>query len=161
LSAPTVDAMRARLGGRVGDRPGRPGVPSLAMCTEPPPRVGSVVTVHSAAGSPRLGVLVAAESDTADVCFDRGLVKRTSLSALAAHAGEAPRELAALAEQANVFAALYEGQEVNVERHDGRTQRGILREKCRYGALVETDEGTVLGVGFGKLWPAAERSTDN
>jgi hypothetical protein len=27
-------------------------------------------------------------------------------------------------------------------------------EKCRFGALVERGDGTVLGVGFRRLWSA-------
>ena len=29
-----------------------------------------------------------------------------------------------------------------------------LVEKCRYGALVARDDGTIVAGGFRKLWPA-------
>jgi len=146
LATPTVDAMRTRLGGRIADQ------------TRSPLLAGSVVTLPTAGGSERVGVLVASDEHTAHVYLERGIVKRTSASSVSPHGGETPADLIAIARQARIFASLYEGQEVLVEREDKTTQTGILREKCRYGALVEIDDSKVLGVGFAKLWPSASAS---
>jgi hypothetical protein len=143
LDVPTVDAMRKRLGGRTS---------TSDVSTLP---AGSVVTVTTGAGTERLGVLVASDAVTAHVYLERGIVKRTRAADVAGYGGDAPTDLAAIARQVRVFATLVEGQDVHVEREVGRTQPGILREKCRYGALVELEDGRVLGVGFGKLWPAS------
>ncbi len=141
VSTPTVDAMRARLGGRV---------PPPTAHT---PRLGGVVQVSTGAGSHRLGVLLSADAATADVYLERGLVKRTSAASITTSEGAVPAELDAVARQVRLFAGMAEGQDVHVEQPDGTTRPAVLREKCRYGALVETPEGTILGVGFGKLWP--------
>lgn len=140
---PTVDSMRARLGGRVEDAPPAPII------------AGTLVSMTTANGTERVGVLLSADLELAHVYLERGIVKRTQTELVRLHKGEAPPDLAAIARQIRIFAALVEGQEVHVERRPGHTQSGILREKCRYGALVELPEGKLLGVGFGKLWPAA------
>ncbi len=140
--APTVDSMRVRLGGRVD---GASASPFLA---------GSVVIVPTAAGKDRLGVLLSGDDALCHVYLERGIVKRTRTTHVRAHAGEAPTDLAGIARQVRLFAGLQEGQEVVVDRSPGPTQSGVLREKCRYGALVELAEGKLLGVGFAKLWPA-------
>jgi hypothetical protein len=137
LETPTVDAMRTRLGGRTAPE------------TSSPLLAGSVVVLTTAAGTERLGVVVASDERTAHVYLERGIVKRTSTESVSLHAGDTPAELAPISQQARIFASLVEGQDVLLEREDKRTQPGVLREKCRYGALVEVGEGKVLGVGFG------------
>ena len=141
VTPPTVDAMRKRLGGRV---------------TAPEADAASGCLVTVAGGTPRVGVLLGGNDSRCDVFLERGMVKRTSRSAISPFLGVAPPELARVAEQASVFARLFEGQAVHVERNDGAGVRGILREKCRFGALVETGNGALLGVGFQRLWPAPE-----
>lgn len=144
---PTVESMRKRLGGRVAEATG-------AF------RVGSIVDVSTATGGQRTGVVLAAATATVDVFLERGIVKRTEPSRVALHIGPPPDDLARVASQAGVFATLSEGQLVHVERGQGTSTRGVLREKCRYGALVETEGGTMLGVGFQRLWPAPSPSAD-
>jgi hypothetical protein len=139
---PTVDSMRARLGGRVEDAPPAPII------------AGTFVSMVTPNGTERIGVLLCGDEAISHVYLERGIVKRTQTDLVRVHGGEPPSELAAIARQIRVFASLTEGQEVHVERGPGRTQSGVLREKCRYGALVELPEGKLLGVGFGKLWPA-------
>jgi hypothetical protein len=141
VAPPTVDSMRKRLGGRVSQEVGS--------------ELGSIVTVTGGV-APRIGVILASSGARCDVFLERGLVKRTSRATLSAFVGAAPLELSRVAEQATVFGQLFEGQSVHVERSDGAGLRGILREKCRYGALVETNTGTLLGVGFQRLWPAPQ-----
>lgn len=146
LATPTVDAMRTRLGGRISDE------------SRSPLLAGSLVTLATAGGKERIGVIVASDEQTAHVYLERGIVKRTTASSVSLHGGEIPADLIVIARQARIFASLVEGQDVLVEREDKTTQAGILREKCRYGALVEIDGGKVLGVGFAKLWPSAATS---
>ncbi|NUP05585.1 MAG: hypothetical protein HOW73_05945 [Polyangiaceae bacterium] len=138
---PTVDSMRQRLGGRVGAGSG-------AF------RIGAVVEVPTASGGARTGIVLASTTSSVDVFLERGIVKRTEPGNVKLQLGGTPSALARVAEQANVFATLFEGQAVHVERGEGSSTRGTLREKCRYGALVEIDGGTMLGVGFQRLWPA-------
>lgn len=140
---PTVDSMRARLGGRVEDAGPAPII------------AGTLVTMTTPSGAERIGVLLCGDDAISHVYLERGIVKRTQAALVRVHDGEAPSDLAIIARQIRIFASLIEGQEVHVERGPGRTQSGVLREKCRYGALVELPEGKLLGVGFGKLWPAA------
>ncbi len=144
LTPPTVDSMRKRLGGRVPASADR--------------ELGSLVTVPGAAS--RVGVLLSSSDTRCDVFLERGIVKRTNRSSILPFLGVATPELSRVAEQAAVFARLFEGQSVHVERSDGAGLRGILREKCRFGALVETGNGTLLGVGFQRLWPAPQSSDE-
>lgn len=141
---PTIDGMRARLGGRLQGRPGG---------SFPP---GTAVTVGNDAGSGRVGILLVDDGGAVDVYLERGLVKRTAPAMVARYGGDVPEALAAVAEQARVFGSLAEGQRVHVEQGDTSGVAGVLREKCRYGGLVECDTGKMLGVGFRKLWPSAE-----
>jgi len=143
LETPTVDAMRTRLGGRIAVAPPASLLP------------GSVVVLPTASGTERLGVMVACDERTAHVYLERGIVKRTSTDSITPFSGDVPADLAIIARQVRIFASLVEGQDVLVEREDKGTQPGILREKCRYGALVEVEGSKMLGVGFGKLWPSA------
>jgi hypothetical protein len=140
--APTVDSMRVRLGGRIEEAP----PPSLLA--------GSIVVVLTQKGGERLGVLLAGDEALCHVYLERGIVKRTRTDHVRAHEGDMPADLAGIARQVRLFAMLQEGQDVVVDRSPAPTQSGVLREKCRYGALVELPEGKLLGVGFAKLWPA-------
>lgn len=141
VAPPTVDSMRKRLGGRVA-------------ATSGAFRVGSIVTVRTSAGGSRSGVVLCAAPTSVDVFLERGIVKRTEPASVTLHVGAPPADLAQVAAQASVFATLFEGQPVHIERGQGTNTRGVLREKCRYGALVEAEGGTMLGVGFQRLWPA-------
>jgi hypothetical protein len=133
---PTVEAARKRLGGRASTSPG----------------VGRIVVLP---GWQAPGVVVFAADDECHVLFASGVVRRARAEALAAHAGEAPRELARLADDARVFATLQEGDRVRYERAPGEFAEGTLREKCRFGALVTSGAGKSVAVGFRKLWPVA------
>jgi hypothetical protein len=147
VAPPTVDSMRQRLGGRVTG-------PAGAF------RVGSIVEVPTSSGIMRTGVVLSAGANTVDVFLERGIVKRTEPGSVKLHIGSAPEELVQVAAQASVFATLFEGQPVHVERKEGSSLSGVLREKCRYGALVEAEGGTMLGVGFQRLWPAPKPTTE-
>lgn len=141
ISPPTVDATRARLGGRVSPEAG-------------PFRIGAIVDVATAGGGARAGVVLAAELAAIDVLFERGHVKRSDPSAVTLRTGPAPEALRVAAARAAIFGGLREGQAVEVDRGEGVIARGVLREKCRYGALVSLAGGVVLGVGFQRVSPA-------
>lgn len=146
LEPPTVTAMRKRLGGRVAAEP------------EAPLSVGDCVELASA-GGPRPGVVLYSSADRADVYLDRGVVHRAPIEALSPLGAAPTPALALLAVKARVFGALSEGAEIvvrSVGPEPSAPLRATLREKCRYGALVETADGAILGVGFQRLDPASD-----
>jgi hypothetical protein len=146
-SGPTVEKMRARLGGRV---------PSNAPVGSLPP--GALVTLTTAKGSPRVGVLLSDDGRGVDVYLERGIVKRTRTDSVTPFIGEATEEQALVAAHARLFAGLRDGDRVVVEEPEGRSTAGRIREKCRFGALVEVDGGRNLAVGFRRLWPTAKEA---
>ncbi len=135
-TAPTMAALRARLGGR-HEAP-------------PAPDAGRPVTVGG-----ELGVLLSRDEGGCDVWLGDRRVKRAAASAVLALPGPPPATLAPAAQAARRFADLAEGERVTFLAPDGRLAQGLLFEKCRFGALVARDDGAVLGVGFQRLWPAA------
>lgn len=135
LGTPTVERARQRLGGRAA-------TDALA---------GAIVTVH---GSPVRGVVVFSNEKECDVFLEAGFVKRTQRSAVEPASCEDESPLHELSGEARVFASLDEGKRVRFEEPEKGSQEGLLFEKCRYGALVAKDDGTIVAVGFRKLWPA-------
>ncbi|WP_437768720.1 hypothetical protein WMF27_12010 [Sorangium sp. So ce281] len=158
-ATPTVDAVRERLGGRASTEPG----------------VGELVLLTTAAGKALPGVVLYRGGATVDVWIDttaasstpdearglglasavprRGVVHRARPADLAPLRVAAPESLLAIAADARVFAALSEGQRIRLQ-DGGDLAEGTLVEKCRFGGLVRRDDGTLLGVGFRRLWPA-------
>lgn len=126
--------LRARLGGRL----------------EGPkaPDAGRTVTVGG-----EVGVLLSRDERGCDVWLGDSRVKRADAAAVFALAGPPPLELAPAAQAARRFADLLEGERVSFVAPDGRLEQGLLFEKCRFGALVARDDGSVLGVGFQRLHP--------
>ena len=135
-ASPTVDAVRKRLGGRGSTEPG----------------AGELVEVASDQGAVRAGVVLFVQGDDLDVWLEGGVVRRTrrSRTVKTTAAGE---DLLSIAHAARLFAALSEGERVGY-RHAAGVGEGALVEKCRFGALVERGDGTVLGIGFRRLWSA-------
>ena len=92
----------------------------------------------------------------------------------AAHAGEEDvRRLEDMASEAPVIRLVHDvisraveaqASDIHIEpredsvrvryRHDSGTDEGTLLEKCKFGALVERDDSTIVGVSFRRLWPA-------
>ena len=147
---PTVEAIRKRLGGRVSSGPS----------------IGHVVALEPDRGVERIGVVIFARGDEVDVWTGGGIalpgvVRRTRRSKTSAFHGLVPKPLLRIADDARVFAELAEGNEVVYQPRDGDIERGILIEKCRYGALVLRDDGTVVGVGFRRLWPIGASTIEN
>ena len=131
---PTLAGARNRLGGRGATGPG----------------AGRVVTIGASVGV----VLFEADGEI-DVVIEGGIVRRTVASKCVHHAGDVVPAVRALADDVRVFASLREGDDVCYEPPRGAPARGKLLEKCRYGALVGTEDGRVLAVGFRKLTPVA------
>ncbi|HEY8074870.1 MAG TPA: hypothetical protein VIF62_12190 [Labilithrix sp.] len=141
---PSIDAARARLGGRAKDA----GPASL------PP--GTIVRVKD---SDAIGVVVFASARDAHVLLGGSRLRRLGAEDVEAvgAGGEAAAgdALTAVAADARVFWLLAEGQSVRYADAAGDLRDGKLVEKCRYGALVLRDDGAIVAVGFRKLWPAA------
>jgi hypothetical protein len=142
---PTVDLMRKRLGGRASTEPG----------------AGELVTLVTAQGLSRIGVVLFVRGEDFDIWIDSGVVRRARRSTLrpldpldpaAATEGELARlrDLNAIARDAQSFAALVEGQRVYYQ-HEAGIGEGTLIEKCRFGGLIERADRAVLGVGFRRL----------
>lgn len=136
---PRLESARAQLGGP-GDTDG------LA---------GERVALVSAAGERRVGVVLYANEREVDVWFEGSVVRRTLRGMVSAlEPGEGSPALDAVVADVKVFASLRDGDRVRWQRGEGGVGEGKLIERCRYGALVASDDGRILAVGFRRLWPA-------
>lgn len=140
VAPPTVDVMRARLGGRAA------AASSGA--------VGDAVSLGEDA-PPRPGVVLASDGAAVDVYVDHGTVRRTRAAEVRPWLGELPPALRDVARDARVFASLREGQPVRFATGAGAVEEGTLLEKCRWGGLVRRGDGVVVGVGFRRVTPVA------
>lgn len=134
---PTVDTVRRRLGGRAATEPG----------------AGGIVRFRDDRGLDRTGVIVFVRGDDLDIWLDGDVVRRVRRGDARPADGMVAEALVAAARDAEAFAALREGQRVQFQQPSGLAE-GSLVEKCRFGALVERTDRTVLGVGFRRLWDA-------
>lgn len=139
IAPPTVDVMRARLGGRL--------VPGGANAA------GDVVRIGDEQPA-RAGVVLASDAHAVDVYVERGTVRRTRAAEIHPWLGELPGPLSTVAHEARVFAGLTEGQPVRFSTEGGALESGTLLEKCRWGGLVQRGDGVVLGIGFRRVLPA-------
>lgn len=144
-SAPTVDAVRRRLGGRASSEG----------------RAGELVALSGGAEGERLGVVLFAKDEELAVWVGEGLVRKTRSRLARSTGGAVPPALTKVADDARVFGSLAEGQRVTFEAGERQIARGTLIEKCRFGALVRLENGTLVGVGFRRIWPMAEPRGDN
>jgi hypothetical protein len=135
---PTVDAMRKQLGGRASTEPG----------------AGDAVTLVTDGGARMTGVVLFVRGEDLDVWVEHNMVRRARRASTAPLDAPLPRDLAPIAADVRVFAELSEGQRVRYLDGD-RVGEGTLVEKCRFGALIERDDGKLLGLGFRRLWPAS------
>jgi len=131
----TLDAVRARLGGRARTSP----------------QVGRVVRFLDTGAT---GIVLFAQGDEVHVFSNAGWVRRTTREAVV-YVEQPDAELDRIANDVRVFAALEEGTRVRFQDLSGLAQ-GTLLEKCRYGALVRRDDAAILGVGFRRVWPLAD-----
>lgn len=134
---PTVDAIRTKLGGRVATEPG----------------AGELVSVDAGGGFTHTGIVIFTRGEDVDVWTAEGVVRRASWNRVRRLDEPTPEGFAQVAADAAVFGGLSEGQRVRY-RADSGVAEGTLVEKCKFGALVERDDRTVVGVSFRRLWPA-------
>ena len=134
---PTVDAVRAKLGGRASTETG----------------AGDLVRVDAGGGFSHTGIVIYTRGEDVDVWTGEGIVRRARWSGVRRLDEPTPEGFAQVAVDAAVFGGLCEGQRVRY-RHDAGTAEGMLVEKCKFGALVERDDHTIVGVSFRRLWPA-------
>lgn len=134
---PTATAVRAKLGGRASTDVG----------------AGDLVSVDMGGGLSQAGIVIYTRGEDVDVWTGEGVVRRARWSGVRRLDGPTPADLAQVAADAAVFGGLVEGQRVRY-RHDTGTGEGTLVEKCKFGALVERDDQTIVGVSFRRLWPA-------
>jgi hypothetical protein len=143
-----VDDVRKRLGGRASTDP----------------RAGDLVMVTAPGGRELPGVVLFASGEDMDVWVEQpgsavvtalgaGIVRRARGEDVGPLRGVASKDLTAVASDARVFGGLLEGQRIRYQSGEGLDE-GTLVEKCRFGALVERDDGALVGVGFRRIWPA-------
>ncbi len=114
---------------------------------------GMVVRFVEDPGAGTLGVVVFRSGEEIDVYLGDGWLRRTRRASVAEFEGEAPSSLSSIADDARVFSTLVPGQPVRFQSGDGELRKGVLLEKCRFGAIVVRDDKRLVGVGFRKLWP--------
>jgi hypothetical protein len=134
---PTVDAIRSKLGGRAATERG----------------AGELVIIETGGGFEQAGIVIFTRGEDVDVWIGDGVVRRARWGVVRRSLGPAPQGLVQIAADATVFGGLSEGQRVRF-RNDSGTDEGTLVEKCKFGALVERDDRTIVGVSFRRLWPA-------
>jgi hypothetical protein len=136
--APSIEAMRTRLGGRLDGR-------TLTV------DAGAIVDVETAGGATRTGIALFGDEARLDVLLDRGLVRRTQRDRFRRSSAPAPPGLEKVPDLLRDLVATEEGGTVRFRSDDGSWHPAKLREKCRFGALLERADGTVMGVGWGRL----------
>lgn len=138
---PTVDVIRRRLGGRASSGEG----------------VGQVVRLRGSTPE-RLAVVLFTRGLELDVWVGGGVIRNTrrlSTVSVPPSSPSIPQDMAEVARDARVFASLTEGQRVRFTLGDGRAGEGTLAEKCRFGALILTDDQRVIGAAFRRVAPTA------
>lgn len=106
-------------------------------------------------GERRVGVVLFANAREVDVWFEGSVVRRTLRGFVQPLSPEEDgASLDPVVADVKVFATLRDGDRVRWQRGDGEVGEGKLVERCRYGALVASDDGKILAVGFRRLWPA-------
>lgn len=122
---------------------------------EPDALAGELVALVSAAGERRVGVVLFSNAREVDVWFEGSVVRRTLRETVEALSpDDAHAHLDAVAADVKVFATMRDGDRVRWQSVSGEVTEGKLVERCRYGALVASDDGRILAVGFRRLWPA-------
>ncbi len=134
-TTPSIEVMRARLGGR-------------AEAAEP---TGELVRV-----SETNGVVLFANGDEVHVLTPGGVVRKARREQIASLEAPDSDELSALAADVRLFASLREGQRVRYVSASKGSGEATLIEKCRFGGLLQRDDGSVLAAGFRAIWPVED-----
>jgi hypothetical protein len=145
---PSIEAARSRLGGRARPEPGALPAPSWLV-------PGTLVAFGAEPRPGHAGVVIFASATEVHVLLDAVRMRRLLPSDLRPHPADVPLELARLGADARLFGRLSEGEAVRYAAEGGELVDGKVVEKCRWGALVLRDDGTIIAVGFRKLWPVA------
>jgi hypothetical protein len=134
----TAEVLRRSLGGPLAENEGG--------------RAGHAVELRTQPGRPL--VVLLEEGEDVHVWVGQGRVRKVQRPALADHEGARPPELDAIARDIARFRALPEGAPVAflMTSPPGATGRGVLVERCRFGALVQSADGRLMAVGFRRLW---------
>ncbi len=140
-STPSVDRIRQRLGGRASTESG----------------AGDVVSFTTDGGISQTGIIIFVRGDELDVYVSDNVVRRIRRSSAKPTDAVVPTTFMRIAESARVFEHLAEGQRVRFTTDD-HIHDGILVEKCRFGALVERNDGKIVGLGFQRVWPASDET---
>lgn len=147
---PSIDAARARLGGRISemDMPLAGFVPGTIVSFAYPSRALGERQRMS-------GVVVFASRSEVHVLLDGIRLRRMSPAdvTIVKESDEITAPLEQIAGDARLFGQLAEGQPIRYADDTGSLVTGKVVEKCRWGALVLRDDGAVVAVGFRKLWP--------
>lgn len=104
------------------------------------------------------GVVLHDGGDELDAWIGEGIIARVTLAQVASSLDEVPPErFRELAYDVLRFAALREGQAIRV-LGPGPAFDAVLRERCRYGALVEREDDVrrpraISAIGFRRLGP--------
>jgi hypothetical protein len=148
VKKPSIDAARTRLGGRLTGDEG-----SVAGLT---PGVIVTFAAGGARGSARRmpGVVLFVSTSEIHVLMDSVRLRRLRPAEIELHSGSVDVELGRIAADARLFGMLGEGQGIRYADEAGDLVDGKVVEKCRWGALVARDDGSILAVGFRKLWPS-------
>lgn len=136
---PTLDAMRSRLGGRSA-----PGALREA---------GQIVGVVDQVDT-RAAVVLGADETSVEAWLSDTEVRRVPRASLVPFPGEPDADVVRRSGEALVFARLAEGDAVRFLTPNGAADRGRLREKCRFGAIVEREDGALVAVGLAAVEPA-------
>lgn len=171
---PSIDAARARLGGRITeiDMPLTGFVPGVIVTFPSPAGARRSAEALEAAGRQgneaagvrsqddrrrMLGVVVFASRSEVHVLLDGVRLRRLPPSDVTVadvkDVSDEAVEIEKIAGDARLFGQLAEGQAVRYADDAGSLVSGKLIEKCRWGALVQREDGAVVAVGFRKLWP--------
>lgn len=161
----SVDVARVRLGGRIdalehAPRSLSPGAPVAFLRrsrgADLAASLAELTGVISESGPQerQVGVVVFASAEEVHVLLDETHLRRLPAADVEAHAGPVDPALEKIAGDARVFASLVERQSIRYATEAGELLEGRLIEKCRWGALVLRADGSIVAVGFRKLWPA-------
>ena len=114
--------------------------------------IGELVLVRDAAGAEQAAVVLFVEGDELDVILDDRTLAHTPRECCRPLAPPHPLALTSLRADALRFSRIDELDRVRF-RVGSRVEHGMLAEKCRHGAIVMRDDGSLQGVSFRDLNP--------
>lgn len=122
---------------------------------------GRLVELYFEGKPPAMGVVLHQTEREVDVWLGATVVRRTRIESAVpvdSTTREISNEMLKAAAEARVFGAIERGRPVLYDAGGGAVAEGRVVERCRYGALVARPDGSVLAIGFRRLWPVDGRS---